>query len=300
MSLWECVTGDNPYWKSGDNILGEATPRCCRKRLRLGLEHLAKIHLVAVAASPVEPLPPSTAIRSAAALLVLGFGIGLTNYGKGFIAVMSAQLKSVRHRGNTNLTAFLHRPHRTVLRVAASAPAVLLSAALLHHWRALWEGKFQRLLQTHVFGHVIRFLLRISSHFVCSAAASLPVGKGLIVGGGDAAGNDGMVDLMSQYGLDAVQRRASRLSRNMMRTAQSFNTRSVALQPAAMMRAYSGTDLVVDAKTDARPLEKGKWRVLRIPGADHSLGTCMSKHSMPTYDLVFRLLRQVQGPLNVL
>merc|ERR1712039_730850 len=89
--------------------------------------------------------------------------------------------------------------------------------------------------------------MRISSHVVSRAAASLPSGSGLLVGGGNVLGNDGLIDISSQNGLDIplVHTPGRRTSLSGGKPAMSSSSLlglvGSAPKAFAMTKKYSGT-----------------------------------------------------------
>jgi len=146
----------------------------------------------------------------------------------------------------------------------------------------------------------VRPVMRLTSYYVAQAAASLPSGSGLLVGGGDVLGNDGLIDVSSQTGLNiplvqSPHRRAGRATPKSIMSSSSVASMAMkAVRPLAMSRTYS--EVVIGDAARPRParLEKGKWLMLRVPQADHSLGTALSGHSSAMYDNLLSLLAMIK------
>merc|ERR1711953_1472001 len=118
--------------------------------------------------------------------------------------------------------------------------------------------------------------MRLTSYYVAQAAASLSGGNG---------GNGGLIDISSQTGLNtplvqSPQRRTGGAApKSIMSSNSVANMAMKAARPLAMSRTYS--EVVIGDAKRPRPacLETGKWLMLRVPHADHSLGTTFSVHS---------------------
>jgi len=142
---------------------------------------------------------------------------------------------------------------------------------------------------------LVRPALRITSYIVHQGAASLPDGRGLLVDGG---ANDGFIDIASQNAINApiVHRTSGSLeqkTKSMKKHGSMLSAGVASLKP--LSRAYSDIKVSADCETAARqlqPLEAGKWRIIRVSGGDHSLGTALHPQSLPVYEEVFRLLAQ--------
>lgn len=270
------VKSRNAYWTSGDNMLSEATPLKCRERLRGGLQHLAKVHLIAVVADRVEPISPGEALR------LLGKRCACV---APLCCLLLWAFRRLRH--------VLARKFHTVRRSASLVGLLTLVLGVSGARRLAGE----RATLHELFYHwVIRPMMRLSSCAVFHAAASLSGNSGALVGGAE---NDGFIDLYSQNGLDAPVMQAGRsadfcvkanMSSNMLAAMSNHPPRML-----AMTRTYSE---VMSKNTDGAVAkmqsEKGKWHIMRIAGADHSMGTIMSIHSREMYSAVFRVLEGIK------
>jgi len=290
-SIRDWIFGRNAYWISGDNMLSEATPKRCRERLCTGLENLAKVHLIAVVGDAIEPLEP----RGAATMLVGRAGL---------VAVLGTILIMVIRRVKRKLSMMAKR----MLILQASSLGVLcaLTPTTAASMKPLASAARQLVVYSRnylvrcVHSICVRPVMRLSSHFVSQAAASVSTGSGLLVGGGDVLGNDGLIDVSSQTGLSIplVQSPGRRTSgatpKSIMSSNSVANMAMKTARPLAMSRTYS--EVVIGDAMHPRPacLERGKWLVLRVPNADHSLGTTFSVHSLAMYDNLLKLLALVK------
>jgi len=300
LSLLECFSASNPIWSSGDNMLSEGTPCSCRRRLCSGLSHLGAVHLIAVVSGPIEPLPPAAALR--AALLCAAVALSTFGFPCYVLHRQRRDLMRALQRQPVGLPA-IRRPWRATLRAVllALASSCALTAACcvpqLEGYRsALWTRLFLPMLRRCL----VRPFMRLSSHFVNSAAASRPVEQGLLVGGGKACGNDGVVEMISQYGINTHTARSPRKfsQENFLRNVQSVDGLSTLPAATTIPRTYSGRIKkhergAAGAENGVAPLERGKWHILRVPGSDHTLGTCFSMHSAGMYDALFKLLERI-------
>lgn len=272
-------------------MLSEATPRCCRERLRNGLEHLAKIHLIAVVADSVQPMSPAAAAQTLARQVVrsavpsiLAFAISLR------LLRRTRKLWSACVRGQQLFLLMLSTLCASV--VVASSTGLRRSNA---------GERVMSVLRPVIHNVCVRPTMSLTSYFVANAAASLPKGSGLLVGGGDVLGNDGLIDVSSQNGLDTplVQSASRRLPSSGARSTMSSNfvagMNGKVPRALAMTRTYS--EVVVSEAQAGQPIqcfEKGKWRIVRVPNADHSLGTIMAVQSLAMYQAVFSMLERIK------
>lgn len=288
-SIPDWLFGRNAYWISGDNMLSEATPKRCRERLCTGLEHLAKVHLIAVVGDAIEPLEP----RAAAGILARRAG---------FFAVLGAVLMFVIRRARRKLRLMSTITHQRLMLKASCLGVLctLASTVVARVMKPQIAFAPRHLVVRCIHSTCVRPVMRLTSYFVAQAAASLPRGSGLLVGGGDVLGNDGLIDISSQTGLDIplVQSPHRRMGGCTPKSIMSSNSvASMAMsaaRPLAMSRTYS--EVVIGDATRPRPVcvEKGKWLMLRVPHADHSLGTAYSVHSSAMYNNLLSLLAQIK------
>jgi len=288
ISIRDWIFGRNAYWISGDNMLSEATPKRCRERLCTGLEHLAKVHLIAVVGDAIEPLEP----RSAAGILARRTGV---------VAVVGAILVMVvrRARRKFNLMSTLaHR--RLMLKVSCLGILCTLASKVVPVMMPQLAFAIRHLVVRCIHSTCVRPMMRLTSYYVAQAAASPSSSSGFLVGGDDVLGNDGLIDISSQTGLNiplvqSPQRRTGGATpKSIMSSNSVANMAMKAARPLAMSRTYS--EVVVGDATRPRParLEKGKWLMLRVPQADHSLGTALSGHSSAMYDNLLSLLAMIK------
>jgi len=283
---WKAILdSDHPYWHSGDNVAAMSTPGH-NQRLAYGrLQQLSKVRLIAVMADPVEPLSPSEAIRTTVpyALASCVSLIAVWRLRRHVRMVLAAVVKRWSNLMLPSALAVILAGHCALGRKRRTALGDLCHTVLerLVPWIHAW---------------MLRPSLRLVSYAVQKASDSLDGADRLAIRCGRApGGNDGLIDVASQRWLDAPVHAAPRgRSRRagMQRCSRSAGQDLSTGGAKALASCFSQADLRGESETQEQ-LEMGKWHVLRVPGADHALGTSFSGESREMYRAVLQLLAEI-------
>lgn len=277
------VEGDHPYWHTGDNVAVMSTPRNSQRTVHSYLRHLSKTRLVAVMADPLEPLSPGEALGASAPYMLAALAAVVP-----ILRIARTWRKVVEGAVTKRRAAFLASSLLAVVALLLRDRGCW-GRSLLHWWKGAVEY-----LAPWMHGPVLRPGMRLLSHAVHRASGALAGSDRLATRCGSAVGNDGLIDLAAQRWLDAPLRQSSRgrpvrglMQRCVRSTGQELDSR-----PPHLANCFSQAD-VRGEQEHASPLEPGKWRVMRVPGADHALGTSFSGQSLGMYRSVFELLATV-------
>merc|ERR1712048_1004454 len=153
-NLYDWIFGRNAYWLSGDNMLCEATPKCCRERLRSGLAHLAKVHLVAVVGEAVEPLSPGRAVILLARQVVI---VGLLT------APVLLLIRKLKGRSGRS-SDLARRKFRLLLSLLLGGGASLISLWASGVRRANFGERLVHSLQPFLYRYMARPSMRLMAH----------------------------------------------------------------------------------------------------------------------------------------
>eukprot|EP00747_Dinoflagellata_sp_TGD_P098107 gnl/TRDRNA2_/TRDRNA2_167345_c0_seq1.p1 gnl/TRDRNA2_/TRDRNA2_167345_c0~~gnl/TRDRNA2_/TRDRNA2_167345_c0_seq1.p1 ORF type:complete len:447 (+),score=51.91 gnl/TRDRNA2_/TRDRNA2_167345_c0_seq1:197-1342(+) len=276
------VEAQHPYWTTGDNLAVMAMPSHCRRMLRYRLPHLGRTRLVAVMADGVGPMSPSVAARSAAPFGVIACAVAI----------------ACRRRWHTTWPRWHGKI--SAVRYVILALLAVVAVPLAHRNRRWGADTFLEPLLPKVHGIVFRPLLRLVSYFIhkTESASSLDFIDFL---GSKATpahpNNDGCIDIAAQCPPEVpVTFTASHRgeSQNSLPRASSAGQglHDVYSRERSMSKSLSHMN-VPEAPGAERQLAIGKWRVIRVPGADHALGTSLSPYSIDMYSCLFELLETV-------
>lgn len=287
---WKGVVDiQHPFWQSGDNVVNVSDPVYSERSTLARLKRIRDTRLVAVVAESVEPLSPARALAACVPLACSA------------VAAVLA-LWRIRRRLKTLLRNICaKKPSATkALALFATFMSVSLfqfgSAERRNGLARTWATAIERLLpRLHRF--FILPLLRLTAHSVQKASSTLYGSAALtsFCPAGQQHHNDGMIDISSQCGVGVPKAWCQQGKRNSMRMrcTRSAEYASLAAGPRAMLNSFSQADLANDFQEDVA-LETGRWHVLRIRGADHSLGTSLSAHSIDMYQSVLDLLGKTE------
>lgn len=287
----------HPYWVSGDNLAAMATPSVNRRLTHRRLKALAKTHLVAVLAEPLEPLRPAEALRSA---LPYAAGSSASVFGILMLRrVYGSALARLWRRSRRRLSAL-------VALLAAAVLARALGSLALHRRATLPVGEYSEAIFETLgpwiqswFG---RPAMRIVSHLVQNTSSSLQQSSDRLATCCTTSknGNDGLIDLGAQRWLDvpvysrAARRRLGSPLQPLQRCRSSHGGGPQMMAERGIANSFSHNNIHGGGEPDpSAPLEPGKWHVMHIPDADHSLGTMMSHRSIGMYESLFKVLATI-------
>jgi len=153
------------------------------------------------------------------------------------------------------------------------------------------QSALQRVLDAcrpSVYCWLLRPLLRLCSQGVHKAHASLPPADALVGAHGKQGGiNDGLIDTISQRGLDASAMGRQQPTLRGMGGQSRSATHMPSLRHNELARAFSHEEL----DDSPQRLWRGKWHVLHIPGSDHCLGTWFDPlHTKTMYSTLLGIL----------
>lgn len=163
---------------------------------------------------------------------------------------------------------------------------------------------------------LVRPAMRLSALVVERTAQALPAGIGLSV---RSAGSDGLVDTAGQRGIDVPAAFAGRRTRSMgsmrssadnMRTCHSSDHLESLGSSSSSSRSGGGGSFNVSPRSSrGSPVarrssgakgsggkglpQRGKWWVLHVQDADHSLGTALCQESGPMYEDVLSIIERL-------
>jgi len=298
------------FWNTGDNMLSQTSSQLRGDTEIMGshFRNLYKTRLIAVVAGSLDPLSPYTVMRSVFAPI-----IGLTTGGSllGLVALWRARTR-LRDRLHRVPPGVLRRLVLLLLAWSAVSPMVVVTALYsrrLQRQRAAIGAWLQECilepLRPLLHGWLMRPLLRLSSYALRHHHGTMlvPTGNAAVMNIGED--NDGMINLISQYGLDAptvenVTVLPSTRTRAKLRELAGGGGGSGSAAAAvdagrpgnSRPRVQSAPAVADRDALDARPLSVGKWHVIHVPTADHCLGTWLDPHhTRDMYTELFFLLQ---------
>lgn len=292
-------------------------PESLRKHFR----NLSKTRLIAVVAGSLDPISPSTFMRSFFAPIA-----GLMSAGSFLMLLM---LWRWRHRLRERLAALppgvARRLVLLLLLWSAVSPMVMaavLCSPRLRQQRAAMGAWLQDTILEHcrplLHGWLMRPLLRLSSHALPQHGTALvPTGSAAMMNvGTESSLPDGMIDLISQYGLEAPTiehvtvlpnaKTRAKLKHLMGSSGSSSRTperpdqrqrrrgkqSAVVAATRPVASADSDSEELDPEDLEGRPMRLGKWHVIHVPEADQCLGTWLDPHhTRDMYTTLFFLLQ---------
>ena len=155
--------------------------------------------------------------------------------------------------------------------------------------------RVREVLRDSVTYWLVRPAMRLSALVVERTAKALPEGIGLSA---RAAGSDGLVDTAGQRGVDVPSLRRTRSTRGALRGAEGMMQSCHSSESLESLGSGSHSPSPMPGRRGtggggkALP-QRGKWWVLDVHEADHSLGTALCQDSGPMYESVLALLERL-------